>query len=156
MAIAPRLLSYLDQHAIAFDIVRHPKTETAAQSAKQAQVDPEHLAKAVLLVDEAGYLLVAIPTSHWVMLDRINELLGRNLELASEAEVDRMLIDCQPGAIPAVGKAYGIDTLVDEALFSLAFVYIEAGDHEQLLAVSQAGFETLMTGARKGHYCRLD
>lgn len=156
MAIASRVLSYLDAHDIAFDIVLHPKSATSVQSAASAHIDSDHLAKAVLLQDAQGELLVVVPASRWVMLDRINKQLGRSLILAPEAVVDVRFDDCLPGAISPFGAAYGLDTLLDESLLSLAYVYFESGDHEQLLAVSQQSFGELMAGARHGHYCRQD
>lgn len=89
---------------------------------------------------------------HWARLHAVREALNRPLELAEEREIERLFADCAPGAIPAAGQAYELETLLDEALTSLAEVYFEAGDHEQLVRVTGEAFLHLMRGARRGHF----
>lgn len=156
MAIAPSVLSYLEQQDVAFEILRHPRSYSSAQLAEHAGIDDAHLAKAVLLSDDDGDLLVVIPACFWVALGRINKQLGRTLELAGETAVDLCFHDCRPGAVPPFGMVYGLETLLDESLTSLAYVYFESGDHEQLLVVTQEAFSKLMLGARVGHYSKQE
>jgi Ala-tRNA(Pro) deacylase len=42
--------------------------------------------------------------------------------------------------------------VLDDALTSLAHVYFEAGDHEQLVKVYADQFKILMQGVRHGHF----
>ena len=66
-----------------------------------------------------------------------------------------MLFDgCERGALPPVGMAWGIETVVDEELDAKDVVYMEAGDHERLLRMSGAQFQALMRGATHGHFCK--
>ena len=51
-----------------------------------------------------------------------------------------------------LGPAYGIETFLDEALMSLANVYLEAGDHEHLVHIGGDDFKTLLSGVRHGFY----
>ena len=51
-------------------------------------------------------------------------------------------------AVPALGPAYGLETLVDESLLGVPEVWFEAGDHTTLVRVSGAAFRTLMEQAR--------
>lgn len=46
----------------------------------------------------------------------------REFELVAEDEFSRLFADCEPGAIPPLGSAYGIETCMDEALTKLANV----------------------------------
>jgi Ala-tRNA(Pro) deacylase len=105
-----------------------------------------------LLKDADSYLLAVIPGSSHVRLHGIQAELNQDLELAPEQDVERLFSDCDPGAIPCTGMVYGIETVVDEALASLAFVYFESGDHEQLVRVSGDDFHKLMSGLRYGHF----
>jgi Ala-tRNA(Pro) deacylase len=45
---------------------------------------------------------------------------------------------------------------MDQALASLANVYFEAGDHEELIHVSGEAFQTLLSGVRQGYYSQGD
>ena len=46
--------------------------------------------------------------------------------------------------MPALGRAYGIETFVDEQLLDVPEVYFEAGEHSELICVSTRAFERLI------------
>jgi len=156
MAIAQAVSKYLTQKSISFETVAHPKSSSSCETAHAAHIPEDHLAKSVVLKDEKGYLLAVIPASEWISLHRLNDELNRDLQLVSEDEVEQLFSDCRVGAVPPLGEAYGVDTIVDEAFNSLSKVYFEAGDHEQLIVVDSEQFHTLMKGLRHGHYCKSD
>ena len=54
-----------------------------------------------------------------------------------------------------LGMAWGMETIVDETLQHVPEVYIEAGDHEQLLKLSARDFNELMRGARHAHFVHI-
>ena len=144
MAIAKRLSWYLNNHDVAYEVIPHPRTESSQETARAAHVDEDHLAKCVLLEDERGYLLAVLPTSRRVALDDLREHFGRRLELATEPELADIFDDCELGAVPPVGRAYGIPTVVDESLLHLEDVYFEAGEHEDLVHMKGTEFARLM------------
>jgi Ala-tRNA(Pro) deacylase len=152
MAIAQRLQDYLQASQVAYSLLRHPRAVTSQESARLAEVPDDHLAKGVVLKDAQGYLLLVLPANHHLRLHACRELLQRELELASEAELAELFPDCAPGAVPALGPAYGLETWMDEALATLARVYFEAGDHESLVQVSGEAFRTLLGPARCGWF----
>jgi Ala-tRNA(Pro) deacylase len=152
MAIANTVRTHLESLHVDYALVTHPRTFSSRDSAAAAAVREDHIAKGVLLKDAGGCLLAVIPGDSWVRLHHLQAELGRELELAPEAEVARCFPDCEPGAVPCTGLAYGIETVVDEALAALASVHFEAGDHEHLVRVSAEGFHTLMNGSRHGHF----
>jgi Ala-tRNA(Pro) deacylase len=152
MTIAASVMNTLTSAHIAHEVVDHPKSFSSAETAYVAHVRDDHIAKGVLVKDDSGYLLVVIPASHWVNFKRLQEELGRDLQLAEEAEIERLFVDCVPGAVPPLGMVYGVETLLDEALKSLAHVYFEAGDHKRLIKVDADQFKSLMQGVRHGHF----
>ena len=156
MAIAETLRAYLDQKGIAYDLVAHPRTYSSHDSAVAAHVPDDHLAKGVIVQDDGGAVEIVVPASQWVKLNAVRLELGRPVDFADEKELDRFFPDCVSGAIPAAGQAYGIETLLDTALTTLANVYLEAGDHEHLVHVTGDGFRELMQGLRHGHFASGD
>lgn len=70
-------------------------------------------------------------------------VLNRNMVLANEAEVSALFSDCDFGAIPPVGDAYGIKTIVDNRLSECTDIYMEAGNHTDVLHLSGDAFQTL-------------
>ena len=152
MTIATTLTRALTENGTHYDLLPHPRTGSSHETAQAAHVPDDHMAKAVLLVDTKGYLMVVLPGDQWVHLDRVNKELNRDLDLATEDELDTLFSDCEPGAIPPLGEFYGIDTIMDDGLTSLSRVYIESGDHEQLIQLDGEQFRQLMRGVRHGYF----
>jgi len=152
MAIAPSVSTYLEKLGVAYTLTRHPKSHCSAETANTAHVAKDHIAKAVLVRHGQQYLLVVIPADQWVNLDRVSREMGQTFALADENEVDRLFVDCRPGAIPPVGAPYGLETLWDNDLMSLANIHFEAGDHERLVTVDNPQLTLLTKGFRKGNF----
>lgn len=138
MGIAKRLSDHLANAGVAYDVVTHPRTPSSSRTAQAAHVTGERVAKTVVLHDDRGYLLAVVPSTHRVELDALRGVLNRRLSLATEGEIAKLFGDCDVGAVPPVGAAYGIDVVLDESLATQPDVYLEAGDHESLLHVAAA------------------
>ena len=152
MAIAMTLKDYLDNQDIRYDVLAHEKTRTSTETASVAHVPGDQLAKTVILEDDLGYVMVVVPATHQVEMSAVDDQLRRRLTLAHEIELPRLFTDCDLGAIPPIGDAYGIETMVDDSLAEQADIYFEAGDHELLVHVSNEQFDTLMADAMHGHF----
>ena len=153
MAIAMKVSDYLADLDIAYDVLTHPHTMTSSESAQASHVPGARLAKSVVLEDDDGYVMVVVPSNRKVDLGELHRQTNRSLGLATEGELGRLFADCEIGALPPIGPAYGIETLVDDAIAEQSEVYFEAGDHEQLIRVSHEGFHALMgEGIRHGHF----
>jgi len=144
MAIANTLINYLKERGVNYSLVEHKHSATAAESAHAAHVPAHQVAKAVVLRDDAGYVLSVLPASHSLEIGWVNEELKRDLSLACEDEFKKLFEDCEPGAVPALGDAYGIKVIWDDDLQYTADVYIEAGDHEHLIWMDRKCFKKLM------------
>jgi Ala-tRNA(Pro) deacylase len=144
MVIAKTLTNYLDERRVRYSLREHAHSATAVESAHAARLPPHQIAKAVVLCDDKGYVLSVVPASHSLELDWVNRALGRDLELACEKEFRNLFADCEPGAVPALGEAYGIQVIWDDELAYTADVYIEAGDHEHLIWLERHEFNKLM------------
>ncbi len=153
MAIPQTVLDHLHRFHVAFSLIEHPYASSTRELAMVSHVDRSHIAKAVVLEDGQGPVCVVIPGDRWLRLHHVQAALGRDeLRLADERHIERWFPDCDPGAVPPLGMAYGVETVMDEALWSLARVYMESGDHRHLIVVSAAGFHRLMVGVRRGHF----
>ncbi|WP_455234185.1 aminoacyl-tRNA deacylase [Thiogranum longum] len=156
MAIAETVHRFLVQHAVDYDLVPHPHTGSSHETAEAAHVREDHIAKAVIVKDESGYAMVVVPASNWVEIEHLRRELNREFHLASEEEIGTLFDDCEVGAIPPLGPAYDIETFLDQSLSSLANVYFEAGDHEQLVHIGGEDFQGLLSGVRHGYYSHDD
>ncbi len=144
MAMAKRVVDYLLEQDVDFDLLDHPHSSTSMEAAQLAHVPGDRIAKSVVLEDERGYLLVVLPATCRVDLGELHRQTRRNLGLATEYELGALFDDCEPGAVPPLGPAYDLETIVDETLAEQPDIYFEAGDHEQLVHVSGETFEALL------------
>ncbi len=156
MVISATIERYLIQHRVDYELVPHPTTYCSHDTAKAAHIADDHIAKAVIVKDEQGYAMVVIPASHWLKLEALQQEADRDFVLAAESDATKLFPDCAPGAIPPLGPAYDLETFMDERLTSLANVYFEAGDHEDLVHVNGDAFHTLLKGVRHGHFSHDD
>jgi Ala-tRNA(Pro) deacylase len=144
MAIAETVSNYLMSQDLDYDVLVHPHTATSGESAQAAHVPGSRLAKSVILEDEQGFLMVVLPSTRQVNLQELHRQLNRNLVLATENELGGLFTDCEIGALPPIGTAYGVETVVDDAIAEQPDIFFEAGDHEQLIHVSAETFQALL------------
>ncbi len=98
--------------------------------------------------------MAVIPADSHVKIRELNKILNRNMGLATENEIPDLFTDCEPGAIPPVGQAYGMQTIVDNNLDACSDIYFESGNHEQLVHMNGVTFRQLMKNARYASICR--
>lgn len=147
MTIAATLKSHLDRRSVDYDLVAHPHTRSSMDTAAAAHVPGDRLAKAVIVNHGDAALMVVVPSDYHVHLGLLHRHLGGEVGLATEGELARLFPDCEVGALPPIGAAYGLRTLLDGRLRLEPEVYFEAGDHESLVRVSAEAFRALMAEA---------
>jgi Ala-tRNA(Pro) deacylase len=147
MSMASNVRNYLDRTGIHYSVDRHPHTHTSMHTAESAHVPGDQMAKGVLLKDSAGFLLAVVPATHRVRIGKLHEQFGRDLETASEDELEYVFSDCEKGAVPALGPAYDLQTVVDPRLCEQLDVYFEGGDHEALVHMAGEDFAELLDDA---------
>lgn len=150
MTISITLKNFLTAQGIDYELLPHRFTDTSLNAASSAHIPAAKVAKSVILEDENGYVMAVIPANHHVKIGQVNKFLDRKMGLATEPEIRSLFSDCELGAIPPVGEAFGIETIVDERLDECADVYMEAGDHEDFIHLNGASFRKLMQRAQHG------
>lgn len=148
MAIAKRVMEYLQTHDIYYGVVVHNHTATSTETARAAHVPGNRIAKTVVLEDDKGYVMAVLPATYKIDLGELHRQTNRRLGLATEKELGPIFDDCELGALPPLGQAYGLETVVDDALAEQTNIYFDAGDHEQLVHVSANVFSGMIGDAR--------
>ncbi len=154
MSIARKLSEFLHSADVNYLLVHHQHTSSSAQTAEQAHVPEGALAKGVVVREDGNYMVAVVPANAYIELDALRRALGRDVHLAGQRELQRLFPDCDPGAVPPVGEAYGLPTIWDAAssLGEIDTVYFEAGDHENVVRVSGEQFHQLMATADRAHF----
>jgi Ala-tRNA(Pro) deacylase len=150
--ISPTLTRYIEQHHAHYRAIHHARTGSSGQSAEAAHVPGDQLAKAVILEDAAGTLMAVIPSDYHLDLSELRRKLGRSLDFVEESDLLTLFPDCDLGAVPPIGPAFGLPTIWDTRLGDETTVYCEAGDHETLLKLSGQAFHELMAPAERGRF----
>lgn len=150
MAIAISLEQYLNGQGIAHDELSHKPTNCAARSASVSHVSADSMAKGVVLSSKTGFILAVVPASRQVSLGNVGRRLKQTVALATEPEIKSLFPDCELGAVPPIGAAYGLRMIVDDELETQADIYFEGGDHRTLVHVAGKDFVRLMHAAPHG------
>ena len=157
MPVAQTVKSYLAENQVAYDVIAHRHSASSLGSASEAHIQPGRLAKAVLLEDEfepERFYMAVVPASNMVEMARLARQIGRPVHLATEEDAAGIFSDCEPGAIPVVGPAYGVETLVDDSLMEQPDLYFEAGDHEHLVHLETRELFWLLGECGHGEFSR--
>jgi Ala-tRNA(Pro) deacylase len=154
MTIASKLEIYLQQREIEYQLVAHAHSEYSMETAEKAHVHGDALAKGVLVKDDDGYLLVVLPADYHIELESLHKLLGQEVAMVDETTLGEVFSDCELGAVPPIGMAYGVKTIWDpkSSLGKQEEVFFEAGDHQNLVRMSGVQFHELMAPAERGEF----
>ncbi|MBN7796746.1 aminoacyl-tRNA deacylase [Parahaliea mediterranea] len=144
MSLSPAIEHYLNTQHVPFELLEHSRSSTSLQSAHLAHVTPAQLAKAVVVRRRDQLLMCVLPASHQLMLEWLNNDYGGHYQLVSEQELAELFPDCDTGAIPPLGQAYGMKVVWDNSLRHTEHVYLEAGDHRHLVHLHKDDFMYLM------------
>jgi Ala-tRNA(Pro) deacylase len=140
MSIATTIEQYLTDQGVEYDVLAHRPTQSSSETAQASHVSGDRIAKGVVLNTGDGYLLAVLPASHHVRLGQLKAYLNRPVGLATERETASLFADCEFGAVPAVGRPYGLEVILDDSLADQPDVYFEAGDHATLVHLTAEGF----------------
>ena len=153
MGVATTIEKYLKNNHIKFSLLEHEYAEGSFNTAKVAAIENHSLAKGVLLRDEDfHYTLCVLPSSHKILRHTLNQIFDRHMHLADEEEVVNIFKDCEEGAVPPLGKAYGIDVIWDEDLIDNDIIYMEAGDHRHLICVKHDELPKILKDTLHEHF----
>lgn len=153
MTIAQSVQTFLHRQGVQYGRRRHPYTERSAPTASCCGIPLDRMVKAVLVRDEAGqHVLALIPADRQLSLFHLSQSMRRGFELVGEDQVLAQFDDCRAGAVPAFGQAYNLETVVDDSLLRKPELFMEAGDHEELIQLSQEQFRSLTRDCVRGYF----
>ena len=153
MAVAQTVQTYLHRQGVQYSLRPHRYSEGSIRTASCCGVPLDQMVKGVLVEDEYGASLLAlIPASRRLSLFHLSQALARHFHLVNEEQVVSRFFDCQRGAVPALGAAYQLETVVDDSLRHKSDVFLEAGDHKDLIQLTQEQFRALTRDCVCGYF----
>ena len=132
--IAQKLIDYLDQNHVPYDMISHPVQFTAQRTAAAAHIKGRQFMKSVLLKIDNDMMMAVVPAGRRVNIRRIKEISGaRDVVLADETDLEAVFPDCIIGAMPPFGNLYHMPVIADRELTEDEEVVFNAGDHRDLI-----------------------
>lgn len=146
MSQIPRqLTAYLDEHAVAYEVIPHRRDYTAQETAHHTHTPGREFAKTVVLWIDGSYALAALPAHHHVDVAHLRQTLGaQEIKLATEEEMRDLCSDCEPGAVPPFGNLYNLPVYVSEDLAANESITFNAGNHTNAIRMRYADFARLV------------
>jgi len=144
-----KLKKFLDQNRIKYSVISHSTAYTALEVAELAHISGRAIAKTVIVKADGRKMMVVLPASEYIDLDRLQEVLGvERIELANEDDFADMFPDCEIGAMPPFGNLYGVEVYVESSLAEDAVIAFNAGNHRELIKMSFDDFDRLIKPKR--------
>jgi Ala-tRNA(Pro) deacylase len=140
-----RLEAYLREKQVPFEVRHHPRAITAQEVAASEHVPGKMLAKTVMILADGKMVMLALPASYQVDMEKAGPALGaQEVRLAQEEEFEGSFPDCEVGAMPPFGNLYDLPVYVEETLAEDETIVFRAGTHTDTMSVTYADFERLV------------
>jgi Ala-tRNA(Pro) deacylase len=140
MGIPSKLIEFLNQNKVRYEILHHPEAFTAQELAAIEHVKGKQHAKVVMVKGDGTQMMAVLPADHRVDLEKFDKLTGQSTTLATEADFKALFPDCAVGSMPPFGNLYGVETYVDQSLAGNDTIVFEAGTHSDAMKMRYGDF----------------
>jgi Ala-tRNA(Pro) deacylase len=141
MEIPRKLISYLNEKKVPYEILHHPEAFTAQTIAAAEHIKGRHHAKVVMVKSGGDHLMTVLPADSRLDLEKLEKITGKSASIESEAEFKGLFPDCAPGTMPPFGDLYGVPTCVDRSLAKEEYIVFEAGTHTDAIKLAYGDYE---------------
>jgi len=131
MSYSPVLKRFLDDKGVKYEFFKHSDQQTAYEAALEMGIPEDRVARATLLRDYDGMLMVIYPVSRKLVLDDLNARLKRKYTILNAK-----------GIYVPLATVYHVDAIVDESLLGHEPVYM-VFDEKTLCRVPGTDFQVL-------------
>jgi Ala-tRNA(Pro) deacylase len=135
-----RVAGLLQQHTIAFRVLRHEPVYTSEEAAQVRGTPLSSGAKALICKGEEGFVMFVVPADRKLDSHAVRRAKGwRKFRFATREEVLE-LTGLTPGSIPPFGSLFGLRVLCDERLSLNEAINFNAGDHGISVSMAYADY----------------
>jgi len=131
MSFPPVLKRFLDDKGVKYEFIKYDSGKTAYEAAIDQGLNADRVARATLLRDRNGILMVVYPVSRKLILDELNSRLNRQYTILNAK-----------GVYVPLAAVYHVDAIVDETLLGAEPIHM-IFDEETLCHVSGSDFQIL-------------
>lgn len=147
MEIPNRITDFLKKNKMYYQVLVHPKSFTSSETAEAGHVSGKNFLKAVMVKVDGKDAMVVLPSNRTIdFLKLTTALRTRSVYIEAEKEFKDLFPDCEVGAMPPVGRLYGLSCYIDESIRGKDKVYLNAGNHEECIEISADDFLRAVKG----------
>ncbi len=143
MGVPARLIEFLNQSKVRYEVLHHPEAFTAQELAAIEHVKGRSHAKVVMVKTGVELSMAVLPADHRIDLGKLGKVTGGQTVLAGEGEFGALFPDCAVGTMPPFGELYGVATYLDRSLAGVERIVFEAGTHSDAVKIRYADYERL-------------
>ncbi len=144
MKLFEKIKELLEENSILYRTYNHPPTKTSEKAAEYRNVPLKIGAKAILLKEKKGFVIVIIPADRKLDSKKLKKVLGsKKLRFATEEEL-KEITGCDKGALPPFGSFFNLPLIVDKALFEEAEMAFNAGSLENSIKMKTKDYKILV------------
>lgn len=145
--LSRQVQEYLDGQQVRYETMTHPPAYTASQTAGSAHVPGREFAKTVVVRIDGKLAMAVLPATKRLDFDRLRDAAqAERVERLHEWHFDKdeRFADCELGAMPPLGRLYGMNVFVDESLTAQPEVVFNGGTHTDLVKMSFGDFQRIV------------
>ncbi len=140
-----KLLEYLTENKVEFEIAEHPNAYAATEVAFKSGVSGRLFAKTVLVNINGKMTMAVLPADSNIDFQQLREVAGaETVSLAIEQDFVQRFPDCELGAMPPFGNLYDMEVYVAGSLINAETISFNAGTHTEVLTMPGRDFERLV------------
>ena len=143
MEIPKKLINFLNENKVTYEILHHPEAFTAQTIAAAEHIKGRHHAKVVMAKSGNQHLMTVLAANQRIDLEKLEKIAGEPVSLESEKEFESLFPDCAPGAMPPFGVLYGLPTYLDKSLAEEDYIVFEAGTHTNAIKLSYSDYDRI-------------
>jgi len=145
MPVPSRIRDFLDSSNVSYQEIHHPTAFTGQEVAHELHLSGKRCAKTVVLEADGRRAMAVLPASRRLNLQDLQVVMGvEDLEMLTESALSKLFPDCQAGAIPPLGRLYGMEVWVDQAVCESENIVFCAGTHEDCIRMKYSDFAKLV------------
>ena len=156
MAIPSHIRDFLNSENVSYEELRHQPAFTGQEVAHTLHVSGKRCAKTVVLEGDGRLAMAVLPASSRLSLQDLRAAMEvARLEMLTESALIKLFPDCERGAVPPLGRLYGMEVWVDRAITDSEHIVFCAGTHEDCIRMKYSDFARL-TKPRISRFSQLE
>ena len=165
MAIAKKILNFLDKNETKYRIVEHKKVYTAIDKARTLKMKDSLVGKTVVLKADRDYFILLMAADKIIDKVKIKKILSqwrkknnqkvfKKIDFAKEKWIKENLKGAKMGSVPPFGVIWGIETICDDSFLRNKKILINSGDHYSSLEMTSSNFKKILPEMIKGSFSK--